>query len=85
MVVNDGYALLLTSTMAKALLVRISDGASWDIATAPGFLFGEAIWVDRDELWIVGGSPLANPGDLYTDRFYRFSLSALGAPTRGPI
>lgn len=61
----------------RALVTRLSDGVSWAIDADPGMGFAEAIWVDNDEVWLLGGSRYSN-GGIQPRGFVRYSRASLG-------
>jgi hypothetical protein len=80
-IVANGHALIRTS-ITRARLIRLSDGAQWSVDADLGSGWAAPMWVDNDELWFVG-APLAPNGVSFTDdaNFYRIRRDTLGAPT----
>jgi hypothetical protein len=83
MIANGGYALIRVSE-AKALLIRLSDGAGWEIAAEPGTVFLKEVWVDDQDVWLATGvKPLLDAGSdaVFEDGLMRFTRASLGPPT----
>jgi hypothetical protein len=70
-----GHALFVVDK-DSALLVRLSDGKGWPIATEPGHELVGPLWVDDDYVWFVTESTKGA-----VDSMLRIARSTLGAPT----
>jgi hypothetical protein len=73
MVLND------VST-TRALLTRLSDGASWAIAPEPGMGFGNPLWVDDNYVYLITGKRYDNDV-VESQTMLRIDRATLGAPT----
>ncbi len=62
---------------SRALVTRLSDGMSWSIDADPGMGFAEAVWVDDDDVWLLGGLRYANGGNQ-PRTFVRYARVNLG-------
>jgi hypothetical protein len=70
-----GHALFVIDS-DRALLVRLSDGKGWPIATEPGHDLVGPLWVDDDYVWFVTESTKGA-----VDSMLRIARTTLGAPT----
>jgi hypothetical protein len=84
MVVAHGHALLTTS-LTHAILVRLTDGATFDIEADPGYCFTQPMWVDENEVWLEGGKRsfdgTGRNVDPLKSTFYRIRRDTLPPPS----
>lgn len=78
MVAAHGTAVLRVSN-TRALVVRLSDGASWTLDAEPGMGFGAPVWVDEQRVWLNTGKLYADGGGVQANTLLRISRSSLGS------
>lgn len=76
MIAANGVVLNIVDS-TRALVTRLSDGVSWAIDADAGTGFTEPVWVDDNEVWLLGGLRYAN-GVVEVRGFVRYARATLG-------